>query len=218
MSTLLGDVTLEHVQRIEHELDGGFVTTRLAGLEGELQQRTGRPSHRIHVAGVAVGQDAASILQQLQQKARSGEELDFAANITTALELQKVVIRHFRAAESAGHPQRFDYELHLAESPPLPPPAELESFGGLGDFGLGDLGFDTDILGDLQDIAGDVADAVSGAMDVLDQLGALAALASGDGLQLGNFMEPLTSAVDKVPDVGRQLSGAASALTKVFGT
>lgn len=217
MSTLLGGVTLEHVQRIEHALDGGFLSTRLAGLDGELQQRLGRPSHRIYLAGVAVGEEAGAILGELQHKVQSGEELDFSANITTALELQKVVITHFHAAETAGHPKRFDYEVHLAESPPLPPPAELESFGGLGDFGLGDLGFDADILGDLQDMAGDVANAVSDAMDVMDQLGALASLASGDGLQLGNFMEPLAGAVDKVPDVGSKLAKAASDLTKVFG-
>ena len=34
-------------------------------------------------------------------------------------------------------------------SPPLPPPAEVTPFGGLGGFGLGDLGFDPGALGNV---------------------------------------------------------------------
>ena len=45
---LIGDIALEAVQVIEHAQDGGFVSTRIAGLPGELQQ-IGRASCRERV-------------------------------------------------------------------------------------------------------------------------------------------------------------------------
>jgi len=222
---LLGDISLEYVQRIEHSLDGGFAPTRIAALPGELQQRTGRPSHRVRIVGVLFGEKAADDLKAVQAAAAAGEELTFASDITTALDLQKVVITRFRADEVAGQPGRFRYEIHLAESPPLPPPAQLEAFGGLGDFGVGDLGFDTDMLGDLTDMAGDLAGAIDGALDVMDtlsgladQLGALASLANLGDLDATGFLGPMNDTVSKVGGLADTFKGATKGLTDVFNS
>jgi hypothetical protein len=206
---LLGDVLLELVQTIEHELDGGFASVPIAGLEGELQQRTARRSHRIRIAGVLVGEGAADQLAKLQQAAASGEELTFAANIVSALDLQRIVITGFRAAEAAGRPDRLTYQLELAESPPLPPPAVLEGFGGLDDFGLGGLGFDTDLLGDLQDLAGEVAGAVDAALDAVQ---ALEALSNLDGLSSDGLLGPMGGAIDSLGSMGERFGDALGAL------
>lgn len=211
---LLGEISLKAVQRMEHTLEAGFVPTRIAGLPGELQQRSGRPSNRITIAGILAGEHAADELAALQAAAADGSELAFAANITTALNLQQVVITALRAIEVAGYPVRYHYTLALAESPPLPPPAQVEAFGGLGDFGLGDLGFDTDIVGDLEDLAGEVAGAVTDAMDVVDALGALANL---DGLSLGGFLAPMEQSVTQVKDAAARFKDAARGLTEAFG-
>ena len=211
---LLGDIALEFVQRMEHSLDGGFVATRISGLPGELQQRSGRPSHRIRIGGVLLGEKAAADLGKLQTAAETGAELTFAADIASALELQQVVITGFRAVELAGHTRRFSYALGLAESPPLPPPAELDTFGGLGDFGLGDLGFDTDVLGELEGIAGEVSGAVDAAMEAVDQLSALANL---DGLSLGaGVLEPVNASVSSLTGIAGKFKDAAHALTDAF--
>lgn len=213
---ILGEVSLEYVQWLEHILDGGFVATRVLGLAGELQQRSGRPSHRIHLAGVLLGEGAADDLGTLQNVAATGDELTFSADITTALDLQRVVVTDFRAGEQAGWPGRFAYELWLAESPPLPPPAEVSGFGGLDDFGLGDLGIDDGVLGDIQDAAGEVAGAVDSAMDTVSRLGALAGgladLGSAEGL-----LQPLGSAVDGLRRIGGDLSQATGSLGEVLG-
>jgi hypothetical protein len=207
---LLGSVSLEFVQRIEHSLDGVFAAARIAGLEGEVQQRAGRPSHRIRIAGVLFGDSAGDDLAALQQAAVAGDELTFAADITTALDLQRVVIDSLRAVQAAGEPNRFDYELSIVESPPLPPPAQVSAFGGLDEFGLGDLGFDTDVLGDLQSLADDVAGAVDSALDAIDQLSALANL---DGLSLGGFLEPLNQQVGGVSQTGSNFGDGARRAT-----
>lgn len=210
---LLGDVSLSYVQRIEHRLDAGFSDTRIAGLDGELQQRSGRPSHRIEIAGVLFGDTAADDLKALQQAAAGGEEVTFASDITTALDLQKVVVKSFRTEELAGHGGRYAYELSISESAQLPPPAVVEGFGGLDEFGVGDLGFDTDILGDLEGLADDIAGAVDGALDALDQLQALAAL--GD-LPLSGLLEPLSGSVDSIGRIGSGLGDASRRASDQF--
>jgi hypothetical protein len=212
---LIGDVPLEAVQLIEHALDGGFVSTRIAGLPGELQQRLARPSHRIRIAGVLFGTDALDQLGSLQKAAQDGNELTFAADITTALDLKKVVVTSFWAQAEAGVPDKYGYELVLAESPPLPPPAQVSSFGGLGDFGVGDLGFDTSVLGDIADAAGKVAEAVEQAGAIVDTLQALTKL--GDLNISGGLLKPVEDAVGKVGKLGDAFKKAGSALASVFG-
>jgi HAMP domain-containing protein len=214
---LLGDLSLEYVQQIEHWHDSGFVATRIAGLAGELQQNAGRLSHRIRIQGILFGDTAADALKSMQQAALDGAELTFSADITSALDLQKVVITSLRAVEAAGQQNRFSYALMLAESPPLPPPAEISGFGGLDDFGLGDLGFDTDILGDLQDLAGEVSGAIDAALDVIDQLSALANLANLDALQVGNFMAPITRTTGEIGELASKFKDAARGLGDLLG-
>lgn len=211
---LLGDISLSAVQHIEHSLNSGYASTRIAGLPGELQQLSGRPSHRIRIAGILHGSDAPDQLKKLQESAQKGEELNFSADISNALDLQHVVISGFRATQAAGIPDQFHYEVSLAESPPLPPPAEISGFGGLDDFGLGDLGFDTSIMGDLVNAAGEIAAAVDTAMKVADALEALSSL--GDLGNLGNFMQPMQGAIDKAGSVAGDFGSATKSLAGLF--
>lgn len=214
---LLGDISLQYVQHIEHSLEAGFVSSRVAGLEGELQQRSGRPSHCVRIEGVLLGEATRDELSKLQTAAQTGEELTFAADITSALDLQKVVIRSLQDDENAGRPSQINYRLELAESPPLPPPAEVGAFGGLDEFGLGDLGIDTGMLGDLADLASEVSSAVDQAMGAIDALGALANLASG-GLDFGGLLEPLNQTVDNMRTLSSSFQQATRSLGGMFST
>jgi hypothetical protein len=207
---LLGDISLSSVQRIEHSLDAGFASTPIAGLAGELQQRANRLSHRLRIQGSILGATAADDLAALETAAAAGEELTFSADISKALDLQKVVIVELHAAEVAGQPGVYFYDIALAESPPLPPPAQVSGFGGLDDFGLGDLGFDTDVLGDLESLAGDIAGAVNDALQVVDALGALANM---DGLSLGNFLTPISDTAGRLGTIGSSVQSAFQGLS-----
>lgn len=210
---ILGDITLTAVQRVDQSLDAGFHDVPVLGLAGHAQQRSGRPSHRIGIVGVLTGDAALDELAALQTLASSGAETSFAADIVTALDLQQVVVTHFTATELAGQPGVIDLTIELAESPPLPPPAQLSGFGGLDDFGLGDLGFDTDILGDLADLAGDIADAVDGALDALDALDALAGLADFD---FNGLLDPVNGVTSAVGSIGDKLGAAMDDLAGLF--
>src|SRR5262252_671407 len=123
---MVDDVSLAAVQWVRQETQQGFATQQVAGLDGTLHQKLGRRSHRITLAGVLLSDSAKDDLAKLQDKASSGAEVSFAAE------------------QEPGAGGQFRYLLTLAESPPLPPPAEVSSFGGLD--GIGDLGFDAGAL------------------------------------------------------------------------
>ncbi len=200
---MLGDLALEHVTRVETRLAQRLAAVPVVGLAGDAQQNLGRASHVIALSGLIIGEDAADKLGTLQEKAASGEELDFTADISTALELAKVVVVDARFTAEAGRPGRYGFELTLRESPPLPPPAEASPFGGLDGM---DLGFDTDILGDVMDAAGELQAAVEAAAEAVQQIAALAGLAD---LALGNPLTPMQEAAGSVASVADPSAGAA---------
>ncbi|MEV0644061.1 hypothetical protein AB0I28_02235 [Phytomonospora sp. NPDC050363] len=216
---LLGDITLDAVQHIEHVLDGGHTSTAITGLDGELQQRTGRPSHRIRLLGEIFGAEAADRLAAIQTAAADGAELTFAADIASALELQKVVVTRLHVAAVAGHTERYGFELVLAESPELPPPAELGGFGGLADFGLGDLGFGDlgGVLDDIGDLAAQVAGAVDQAMAAVEAIQALAALADLALPDPSGLLAPLSGPVAAIGEAADTMNDAAAAIAEAFG-
>jgi hypothetical protein len=204
---MLGDLALDFVTAVETRLAQRVVGLPIVGLAGDAQQRLGRASHEIELQGLVAGTDARDKLGELQGKAAAGEELDFTADITTALELAKVVVVQASFAEHAGLPDRYAYRLVLRESPPLPPPAEASPFGGLDGF---ELGFDPDalggVLGDVVDQASALQEAVSAVADAVDQLQALASL--GD-LSLGNPLTPLQDEAGSLSSVADPSAGQA---------
>lgn len=207
---MIDDIELKAVQHIRQETHQDFIRQHVAGLDGTLHQKLGRRSHRVFLSGYLLPDTAEEDLKNLQEKAGAGEEVTFTADITTALSVEKMVIESFSAEQTVGPAGQIAYRMVLAESPPLPPPAEVSAFGGLGDFGLGDMGFDPgalgDVLSDIADQAGAVMDAVDSAMDAIDQISALAGLA--DLADIGNPIKPIT---DKLGDL-KALAPAAGSL------
>jgi hypothetical protein len=211
---LVGDIALSSVQQIDHVMSAGFQRIAVPGLDGDVLQRAGRGSHAIWIRGLLLGETAMAELGKLQKLAADGAEVPFSADITVALELEQVVVSDVRAQAVAGTADLVGYELCLVESPPLPPPAEVSGFGGLDDFGLGDLGFDADIMGDLADLAGDVAEAVDAVMEVADQLTALASLAD---LDVGGPLQPIADAVAGVEKAAGTFDSISGSLTALLG-
>jgi hypothetical protein len=212
---MIDDLELTAVQWIRQESAQGYAAHQVAGLDGTVHQKLGRRSHRVALGGVLLGETAADDLQTLQEKAAAGDEIVFTADISTALEVEKMVIDSLSAEQEIGSASRFSYALALVESPPLPPPAELSPFGGLDDFGLGDLGFDTDALGGLLEEvaaqAGAITGAIDAAMDAVAAVGALASLADlGD---LSNPLKPVSDKIGELSELGTGVVGAVDALS-----
>ena len=207
---MIDDIELRAVQHVRQETEQGYVAQRVAGLEGTLQQRMGRRSHRVAIAGVLVGDTAADDLKALQEKAMAGDEVTFTADIATALEISHMVIESFRAEQRVGAAGHFAYAVSLVESPPLPPPAETSPFGGLE--GVGDLGFDglDDVLAGVADEAGAALEAADAALDAAAGLAGLAGL--GDFGNVGNPLTPLTDEIGSLSGIGDALTAALGSL------
>ncbi len=62
-------------------------------------------------------------------------------------------------------------------------------------------------------MAGDITGAIDDALDVIDQLGALANL---DGLELGAFLEPMEDRISEVGGIASRLGEAMGGLMGAF--
>jgi hypothetical protein len=216
---MLDDIELKAAQLIRQEVEQGFRRQRIAGLDGTLHEHVGRRSHRVLVAGLLVGEKADDDLAALQKKAAAGEQVTFTADIATALDIDKMVIERFAAEQCVGPSGQTAYALMLSESPPLPPPAEVSAFGGLDDFGMGDLGFDTDALegtlSDIADQAESVMAAADSAMSAIEQLQKLTDLGSLGSV--GSPAQPVVEAlgvVDRLAPLVQSISEASSKLVQ----
>ncbi|MBV7335210.1 hypothetical protein KFU94_44615 [Chloroflexi bacterium TSY] len=208
---MLDDLALDYVTWARQRTRQHTLSMPIPGLAGDLQQQLGRSSHEIEIAGLLLGEEVADRLAELQNKASAGEAVPFTADIVTALEMENVLIVAAEFQEFAGQPGYYQYRFLLRESPPLPEPAELSPFGGLDGV---DLGFDTDVLGDITDIAGDLQGALDAVTDVLGDLEALAGLAD---LALGNPLTPVQEESASLEESGSGTDGLSDGLSQLLG-
>lgn len=214
---MIDDIELKAVQHIRQDTAAAFAEQRIVGLEGTLHQKLGRRSHRVELSGFLLPETSADDLKKLQDKSSKGEEVAFTADITTALKIDKMLIERFQAEQRVGPQGQVTFGMVLVESPPLPPPAQVSAFGGLGDFGLGDLGFDPGALGDvLSGIAEEAGGLMAMADAALDAVQGLQALASlGDLANISNPLGPLTSKVGDLGKLGEPVAGLTKALGEI---
>ena len=181
---MIDDIELQAVQTLRQETVADFARQRVAGLDGTLHQKLGRRSHRVLITGLLVPDSATDDLKKLQDKAKSGTEVTFTADITSALEIDKMVIESFVAEQGVGPTGQYGYANALAESQPLPPPAEVSSFGGLALDAIDQLAS----LASLADLA-DIGNPVRPFTDKAGELGAVA----GGVVKLGELLKGFLS-------------------------
>jgi outer membrane protein OmpA-like peptidoglycan-associated protein len=121
---MLGDIELEHVQKIEVDGDQVLVQHGVPALEGDFFQGLGRRATQISLAGVLTGPEAGEGLNTLRDKVRAAEPVSLVADITTATRVDQVLIEEMGVRELAGKPERFEYAFTLREYIPPPPPEE----------------------------------------------------------------------------------------------
>ncbi|MBJ6369937.1 hypothetical protein [Sedimentitalea arenosa] len=222
---MIDDIALSAVQVIRQSTSLDLAPAKVMGLAGRVHQNFGRSGHRVELSGLLLGETAGDDLAALQEKAAGGEEVAFVSDITVALEIETMVIAAFEAEQRVGPASQYFYRVVLEESPELPPPAEVSSFGGLpglGDAGLpglDDLGFDAGALGDLasdlQDQAAGVMGALDDALDVLEQLEGLTGLV--DLGSVGNVLGPVTDEIAGLGEAGSGTAGLGDAIGRITG-
>jgi hypothetical protein len=121
---MLGEIELQHVQKLDIEQDQVLTQHPVPALEGDFLQRLDRRATQVTLTGVLTGPEARDGLKSLRDKFRAAEPVSFVADITTATQVDRVFIEEMEVRELAGKPERFEYAFTLREF--VPPPAVEE--------------------------------------------------------------------------------------------
>jgi hypothetical protein len=112
---MLGDLPLAQVQQIVTLDRRALTELKLPGLTGSQIQNLGRRPMQVTLWGVALGDDALSFVQTLDDKFRAAAPLPFTADIVSDARLDLVLIEDLRLTELAGKPLRISYVMTLGE-------------------------------------------------------------------------------------------------------
>jgi len=194
---MIGDYEVPGIQRIGTLEDRRLVKIHVPGLEGSYHQDLGTASAVICIEGTLSGDEARdTFLEKLRDKFKTGEPVDFVADITTATEINQVLIFDLKVREVAGSSDSFRYGLTLAQyvEPPSAAPGADLGFGDLADL---EAGLDLEAL-DLFE-----------ALQIPDLLGSIP--------DFGNPLPPLLSSLDQLKVVTGGLSDTMNGLRTLFG-
>lgn len=194
---MIGDYEVPGIQRIGTLEDRRLVKIHVPGLEGSYHQDLGRASAAICIEGTLGGDEARdAFLESLRDKFKTGEPVDFVADITTATEISQVLIFDMKVREVAGSTDSFRYFLTLAQyvEPPSTAPGADLGFGDLSDL---EAGLDLEAL-DLFET-----------LQIPDLLGSIP--------DFGNPVPPLQASLDQFKSVTAELADTMSGLRTLFG-
>src|SRR5215831_7198065 len=138
---MIGEWEVPRIERIETLEERRIARLPVPGLLGDIQQDLGTASLTVEICGSLQGDEARDdFLQKLRDDFRAGDPVSFAADITNASELDRVLIDELELMEVNDSADGFRYRIVLREyvEPPQPPPPT-------DDLGL-DLGADLDGL------------------------------------------------------------------------
>jgi hypothetical protein len=163
---VIGGWALPRIERIETRERRRLARLPVPGLLGDLQQDLGTSSLAVEIAGSLHGDEARDeLLNAIRGRFRAGDPVSFVADITTATELDQVLIEELELEEVNDAADGFRYRIVLREyvEPPVPPTPidELGADLGLELDELASLGLDAlklpDLLGDLPTLGDPVA-------------------------------------------------------------
>lgn len=190
---ILDSWEIPHIEAIRLAERRALVEHAIPGRQGSLYQDLGTHPAAIVITGSLAGDEARDeFLEAAREKFQAGEPVTFTADITTATQIQYVVIEEMRFEEVAWSPDTFRYTLILRESPPPPPPGGLPSL-------------DASLLDQALNLVGDIGDLTN----LLDTLGSVP--------DFGNPVPPLQSSLDEFSNVAGGLTEAMQGLRELFG-
>lgn len=165
MRPVIGEWQVPSIERIRTLEERRIARLPVPGLLGDIQQDLGAASLCVEISGSLHGDDARDdFLQKLRDDFKAGDPVSFAADITTASDLDRVLIDELELEEVNDSADGFRYRIVLREyvEPPEPPPPvdDLGADLGVDLDDLASLGLDglnlPDLLGGIPDIANPV--------------------------------------------------------------
>lgn len=156
MALELGSITLDRLTAVQVDEAARLVHHAVPGLAGDLAQRLGRPSVRVHLEGVFFGADAAVRLAALRQLHWDGQPVDFYADAVGEGYFAQVLLQDLQVCQHAGAGDEFAYGCTLVEYVEPPEPAAPDLLGGI----------DTGLLDEAAAFMDDVQDAIATVSDL----------------------------------------------------
>jgi hypothetical protein len=191
---MIGEWEVPRIERVGSVEGRRLARLSVPGLTGDLHHDLGRHSLTVEIAGSLHGdEERDEFLDKVRTPFNAGEPLAFVADITSATELEQVLIEGLELQESNDSADSFRYVIRLrqyVEPPERPPPID--------DLGA-ELGPELDLLADL-------------GLDGLELPGLL-----GDVPTIGDPTPPLKEALDGVKAAVAPLTDALAGLGEVFG-
>ena len=189
---VLGGWEIPHIASIGSLEQRSFTELEVPGKSTSLFHDLSSTPTRIVIGGSLFGdEDRDDFLQEVRDKFRAGDPVTFVADITTATEIQYVVIETLRFEQSASRPDEIEYLISLRESPPPPPPPAPSLDDGL------------------QGEAGAFLGSVTGALNAIDAVSVP---------NFGDPTPPLGGTLDGAKSALGGLSGLPSKITDLFGS
>ncbi len=191
---MLGDYEIPRIERIHAIEQRRLARLAIPGLDGDLHQDLGHDSLAVEIVGSLQGDEARDgFLGELRDRYQAGEPLAFVADITSATDLDQVLIESLEVCEHNEWAGAFRYRLVLRQyvEPPAPP-SPVDDLGADLDPDLdllAELGLDGLELPDLLGMVPDLGDPVAPILPALD--GVKAATAPLKGL-LANLKTALS--------------------------
>lgn len=192
VTPMVGDWAVPRIERIRTLEGRRLATLGVPGLMGDLHHDLGADSLVVELEGSLFGDEARDqFLDEIRGKFRAGDPVSFVADITTATELDQVMILALEIEESNNAAAGARYRIVLREyvEPPAPP-APIDDLGG-------DLGLD------------DLADLGLDGLELPDLLGAIPTL--------GNPVEPMKPALAGVEAATAGLDALLGGLKSKLG-
>lgn len=163
---VIGGWEVPRIERIESHERRRLARLPVPGLLGDLQQDLGTASLAVEIRGSLQGDEARDdFLNSIREQFRAGDPVSFVADITTATELEQVLIEELEVEEVNESADSFRYRIVLREYvEPPEPPAPIDDLGldlGVDLDDLASLGLDglklPDLLGDIPTLGDPVA-------------------------------------------------------------
>lgn len=193
---MLGDWEIPRVAEIVTREERAFVELNIPGRVGSIFQDMNSLPMGLTISGSLHGEETNNeFLAEVRSRFTEGAPLTFVSDIVTGTELQYVIIEQMHFQISATGPDQLDYLIRLKESPPPPPPAAS--------------GFLADLDSSLLDQAGDLVDAVGGALDALEALGDIPDFGDPSG-PLESTLNDVDSIMGDLGEIGNVLGGLFS--------
>lgn len=158
---MIGDWEIPRIERIQTLESRRLARLSVPGLRGDLHQDLGQHSLVVEITGSLHGDaERDDFLGSVREPFNAGDPVSFVADITSATELENVLIEHLDLVEGNDHADSFRFVVRLRQyvEPPEPPSpiddlgaelgAELDALAALGDLAL-DL---PNMLGDIPSI------------------------------------------------------------------